>query len=1257
MATTEIILDVKAAVKNAMVELAEIERQKRNLEKPVDIDVSVRGQEALKQFKQIKTTFQELSKIVRQSASMDLSKLTVKQLQAIQTSMSDHIDTLEKAPQEFLTSRYTRLLESARKHSYDLNSAIYNKERENRSHFEQLLSQNNIDSSLVSSSMMRQVREESLTAQEAIAELQAKIQKAGNTQFGTAPIEGIQKINEDAQTAAVNIEELEKRFVNLTKRSGTGKSALYDQRKESDSILSALTGADQSNEKVLALQEAVKAHRQKLDAQIKAFGKSASTTPQPATIPVTSDANTAAGAEGLKAEANAAQEVTSSMREAANAKQQFANANNSVISSANQGSAALSNESNAAKKVKNAMSAEQFASIQKKATQDANKYLTDAGYQILGGTASAYQTNSGVGKISAILKDEAGNISKYVAIINSETQKLEKIKISPINTKSLQKYMDDFDAEKIANVNLSPDQIATNVRNLREILNLTETINQNGNQVQRWSISQNEKGIVTITDRLKNVNSELETTTRTFQNAEEAAEKFMRTNEAVGKTTMSTSYQTGNSKNSTSNVKTTSKKDPIEEAYKARLAAMRKYNAAQVKYEDASSGSITNQRTTSTQMANAKKELENLIEAQKQITMMSAQGKQVTLYDEVQLAHENDLLREQTKLSEELAQAKQRNATIDSQQLLAERSKYINEGTYDKYLATMEANLKKYSEFSSKSQYQTYLSQYNNMKNLASQLTSGTKDVNGEKIQVATEELAQMQSQLQTLKAQSDNTFSSLQSNLTSVITAEQAMGNSNSMLQWLERNTKAEKKYGQAIREAAQAAAQARTKTEATAAQQSFNQIVAQAKATGNVGKSLTGTFGGMITKLTSWYGATRVIMETVQQLKNMYHAVLDVDTAMVNLRKVSDDPASELDAYFDKAAENAKDLGASISDIISSTADFSRLGYTLKESEQLANIATLYKNVGDGIDIDTASSDIVSIMKAYGMEVDQAINIVDKLNEVGNNYAITSAGIGEALTRSGSSMEAAGNTLDETIALITAANSVVQDPVSLGTAFKTLSMRIRGAKTELEEMGEDTDGMVESTAKLQKEIKALTGVDIMQDKNTFKSTYQILKELSEVWTDLTDIQQASVTELIAGKRQGNIISALMKNFDIAEEAVQTSLNSEGSAKEEQEEWKKGMQYHLDSMSATFQKFSNTVFSSDFFIGLIDSGNTFLNILTDIIDNFGTLQTLLLGFGAFKGIRSFIKNFDQPQTTGCPSFPIFLGRVYHGGEYIITAI
>lgn len=101
----------------------------------------------------------------------------------------------------------------------------------------------------------------------------------------------------------------------------------------------------------------------------------------------------------------------------------------------------------------------------------------------------------------------------------------------------------------------------------------------------------------------------------------------------------------------------------------------------------------------------------------------------------------------------------------------------------------------------------------------------------------------------------------------------------------------------------------------------------------------------------------------------------------------------------------------------------------------------------------------------------------------------------------------------------MASAANSVIQDPLKIGNALKTIAMRIRGAKTDLEEADLDTEGMVTSTAKLRKEVLALSGVDILKDKNTFKSTYQILDELANKWSDLTDIQQANYNCLYVQK------------------------------------------------------------------------------------------------------------------------------------------
>lgn len=173
--------------------------------------------------------------------------------------------------------------------------------------------------------------------------------------------------------------------------------------------------------------------------------------------------------------------------------------------------------------------------------------------------------------------------------------------------------------------------------------------------------------------------------------------------------------------------------------------------------------------------------------------------------------------------------------------------------------------------------------------------------------------------------------------------------------------------------------------------------------------------------------------------------------------------------------------------------------------------------------------------------------------------------------------------------------------------------------AKSELEEAGLETDGMVESTAKLREEILALSGVDIMLDNNTFKSTYQIMDELAQKWEDLSDIQQASITELIAGKRQGNVVSSLMQNFDIARDALETSLNSSGSAMAEHAKWSESLEARLNKLKSTWQSLSQSFMSSDFLKSALDGVIALVNGLDKLIDTFGTLPTLLTAFAAFK--------------------------------------
>lgn len=249
-------------------------------------------------------------------------------------------------------------------------------------------------------------------------------------------------------------------------------------------------------------------------------------------------------------------------------------------------------------------------------------------------------------------------------------------------------------------------------------------------------------------------------------------------------------------------------------------------------------------------------------------------------------------------------------------------------------------------------------------------------------------------------------------------------------------------------------------------------------------------------------------------------------------------------------------------------------------------------------------------------------------------NNFAITSAGIGEAMQRSASALHEAGNSIYESTALITAANSVIQNPEQVGTALKTLALRLRGAKVELEEAGLETDNMAESTSQLQSKLKALTHgkVDIMLDADTFKSTTQILREMSDAWEDMTDIERAAALELMGGKRQANILSSLIANFDTVEDVIETSMNSSGSAMEENEKVMDSIQGKTTQLTNSMQTLWNNVLNSDVLGFFIDLANA----IVKIVDGFGLWKTALVGVGAylvvFKKISpvSLVKDFQS---------------------------
>lgn len=372
-----------------------------------------------------------------------------------------------------------------------------------------------------------------------------------------------------------------------------------------------------------------------------------------------------------------------------------------------------------------------------------------------------------------------------------------------------------------------------------------------------------------------------------------------------------------------------------------------------------------------------------------------------------------------------------------------------------------------------------------------------------------------------------------------------------------------------------------------------------------------------GKMQELTSYFVSVTSFGFAIQQIRNMISNVNALDDAMTELRKVTEETDATYDKFLTNAAKRAQTLGSTMSDVVIATGSFARMGYNLEEAEKLGDAAIIAQNVWDNVgSIDETSNTIISAMKAFGIAAEDAMRIVNVYNAVSNSFGVTSGNIADAMADAGAALEAAGNNFDESVALFTATNEVIQDYSKTATALRTIAARIRNTSGELAEMEIDADGAAESITQLQQKIYKASGnkVNIFEDDNeTFKSTIQILRELSEVWNTLSDVDQAEITRLIAGTRQQSVFAAIMNNFDTVDKVIETSVNSTGSAVAENEKYLDSITGKLDLLRSSYEALSSSIINSDAYKFGIDR-------LRDVLDLLNEIASVSSG-GAFIGV------------------------------------
>ena len=462
----------------------------------------------------------------------------------------------------------------------------------------------------------------------------------------------------------------------------------------------------------------------------------------------------------------------------------------------------------------------------------------------------------------------------------------------------------------------------------------------------------------------------------------------------------------------------------------------------------------------------------------------------------------------------------------------------------------------------------------------------------------------------------------------------------SSSMDLWLRNNSAAAKDFGAQIRQL-QVELQSCDATRLNGIKSEFQEITRQAELAGKATQSFGDRLKSQFAKFGTYLTASTLFSYGIRTMRSMYENVVSVDTAMTQLYRVTNLTAGQYDAMYDNMVKSAKDYGVQLDSLINSTASWVRLGFDTNVAGRLAEITSMYQHVTD-LDESVAVENLVTAYKGFQDQLDNAFNddvtaaverVADIYDKLGNEFAESAADVGDGLSRSASVLNEAGNSIEESVGMFTGIQEVLQDSSTSGSALKILAMRLRGMKGELQDLGEEVDENVDSISKMQTQILNMTHgkVNIFNDDGSFKSTYQIMKEIAAVYDELTDTDRANLLETIAGKNRANAVAALIKNWSQVEKATIAATNAEGTAAQENKKYLDSLNGRIASMKASWQALANTFLGSDFLKGLISSGTSLLNILDALIGKVGTIPTLLTaiaGYNAFKGVGELIKQF-----------------------------
>ena len=334
----------------------------------------------------------------------------------------------------------------------------------------------------------------------------------------------------------------------------------------------------------------------------------------------------------------------------------------------------------------------------------------------------------------------------------------------------------------------------------------------------------------------------------------------------------------------------------------------------------------------------------------------------------------------------------------------------------------------------------------------------------------------------------------------------------------------------------------------------------------------------------------------------------VVDLDSALTDIRIVTDKSSQSMERFAVQAQAAAKSLGASTLDYTEAALIYYQQGLGDEDSQKLAEVTLKAANV-TGQSAQAVSEQLTAVWNGYKVTAEEAELYVDKLAEVAASTASDLEELSTGMSKVASAANLMGVDVDQLNAMLATVVSVTrQAPESVGTAFKTIYARMGDI-----EAGIDTETTL---GHYTAEMDAL-GVNVLNAQGQLRDMGEVIEEIGGKWNTYTREQQVALSQTMAGTRQYNNLLSLFDNWDMYTDAISTSQGAIGTLDEQQEEYMQSTKAHLEKLSTQWESLYDNIIQTDELNVLVDVFSQLVGVVNQLTKSFGGG---LKALGAFAG-------------------------------------